>query len=398
MPTPFLGIDHVAASQDQKEVTLNGSADALDSAVNGFVAIAVSGTVNLTAGQFTGNGLIRLTGSPGAAFTVNCPATARLFVLQNLTDRAATLQVTGGAGNDLELAASSAAVIYSDGANVYPVGAGGGGAGGGAASSWTAPFRGAMAKFSADKTGVDLSGGFTLSWDAAEYDSDSIWSAGNPTRLTVPAGVTRVRLHGVVRMTAGATGVDGLLVVQKNGSSAFLGGGRTAAEMAFTANGLTVSTAVLEVVAGDFFALVFQAEGQTSETLEATSCAFSMEIVETEAAVAPPEDVAGFLAGVPGSSAILLSRPVARALSFPAGMTGSFGSATAAATAQTDFDIRKNGVSFGTMRFAAAATTATFIAASATSFAAGDRISVHAPASADATLAGVGFALAGTRS
>ena len=71
--------------------------------------------------------------------------------------------------------------------------------------------------------------------------------------------------------------------------------------------------------------------------------------------------------------------------------------ASVAATAQTDFDILKNGVSFGTMRFAAAGSTASFISASGASFAAGDILTVVAPASPDATLANVGFSLAGTR-
>ena len=49
------------------------------------------------------------------------------------------------------------------------------------------------------------------------------------------------------------------------------------------------------------------------------------------------------------------------------------------------------------MRFASAGTVATFIAASAVSFALGDVLTVVAPGTPDATLAHIGFALAGTR-
>jgi hypothetical protein len=78
-------------------------------------------------------------------------------------------------------------------------------------------------------------------------------------------------------------------------------------------------------------------------------------------------------------------------------LSGSVGKATVAATAQTDFDILKNGASVGTMRFAIAATDATFIAASPITFAAGDVIRVNAPVTPDATLANVHFTLKGTR-
>lgn len=110
-----------------------------------------------------------------------------------------------------------------------------------------------------------------------------------------------------------------------------------------------------------------------------------------------PYDVGGSYAGAPTASLVLVRYPFPRAVAFPASLTNSQGAAATAATAQTDFDLKKNNVSFGTMRFAASGTTATFIAASSTSFAAGDVLTVVAPATPDATLANIGFALAGTR-
>ena len=112
---------------------------------------------------------------------------------------------------------------------------------------------------------------------------------------------------------------------------------------------------------------------------------------------AQPYDVGGTYPGVPAASAVLIRYPFPRAVVFPSGLTNSRGVAAVAATAQTDFDIQKNGASVGTMRYAAAGTTATFIMASQTSFAAGDILTVVAPGTPDATLADVGFSLAGTR-
>jgi len=110
-----------------------------------------------------------------------------------------------------------------------------------------------------------------------------------------------------------------------------------------------------------------------------------------------PYDVGGSYAGAPTASLVLVRYPFPRAVAFPASLTDSRGVAATAATAQTDFDLKKNNVSFGTMRFAAAGTTASFIAASSTSFAAGDILTVVSPGTPDATLANIGFALAGTR-
>jgi hypothetical protein len=110
-----------------------------------------------------------------------------------------------------------------------------------------------------------------------------------------------------------------------------------------------------------------------------------------------PYDVGGSYSGAPTASLVILRYPFPRQVIFPAGLTNSQGVAATAATAQTDFDLKKNGSSVGTMRFAAAGTVASFIMASQTTFAAGDVLTVVAPGTPDATLANIGFALAGTR-
>ena len=101
--------------------------------------------------------------------------------------------------------------------------------------------------------------------------------------------------------------------------------------------------------------------------------------------------------GKPGASAPIPMHVFAYSASFPSGLTGSQGYALTAATAQTDIDVQKNGSSVGTVRFAAAANTATFIAASPISFVAGDRLHLVAPASQDATLADVMISFKGTK-
>lgn len=112
-----------------------------------------------------------------------------------------------------------------------------------------------------------------------------------------------------------------------------------------------------------------------------------------------PFDVHAFYPGIPTDGATVLRVPVARAVGFVANFAGSYFSASANATAQAVFTVRKNGSSIGTVTIAAGTITATFASSggAAQSFAAGDVLSLTAPSTADATLADVGFVFAGTR-
>lgn len=87
-----------------------------------------------------------------------------------------------------------------------------------------------------------------------------------------------------------------------------------------------------------------------------------------------------------------------RGVTFPAGLTNSRATADVAATgASAVWSIRKNNVQFGTMTFATGASTATFAAATATGFVAGDILTLVAPNPRNATLSGIAGVLAGNR-
>jgi hypothetical protein len=113
--------------------------------------------------------------------------------------------------------------------------------------------------------------------------------------------------------------------------------------------------------------------------------------------VAKPFDVSTFAAGLGTASQILLRVNLARAVTFPASATLSQASASANATGSTTFTLKKNGTSFATVNFAAAAAVGTWTQASGSVFAAGDLLEIDGPATADATLANVGITLAGVR-
>ena len=121
------------------------------------------------------------------------------------------------------------------------------------------------------------------------------------------------------------------------------------------------------------------------------------DINEVTIAGSNPYDIGGSIVGSPTDGAVLLRYPVPRAVRFFSGMSLSKGVAGTAATASSVFSIKKNGAEFATMTFAGSAATATFACATTTDFSAGDVLTLVAPATADATLADIGFALSGLR-
>ena len=120
-------------------------------------------------------------------------------------------------------------------------------------------------------------------------------------------------------------------------------------------------------------------------------------VAETAATTSIPYDIGGTLAGVPTGGSIILRYPLPRAVRFPASLTNSQGIVGTASGATATFSIRKNGTQFATMQFAAGISTATFTAATATDFAAGDVLTIIAPSPADSTLSDIGFSLAAIR-
>jgi hypothetical protein len=109
-----------------------------------------------------------------------------------------------------------------------------------------------------------------------------------------------------------------------------------------------------------------------------------------------PAYVSGSWPGSPTASQVIERYIFATPVTFPAGLAGSYGAAGTAATAAATFSIQKNGAAVGTMAFAAGSATASFTMATATAFAAGDVLTILAPAMPDPTLANLAWTLTGT--
>ena len=99
--TPNLQIDHIAASQAQKEVTANAGFDALDQALCGLLAKALADAdATLTATEAVTAMYLRITGTLTAARTITVPANRKPLMVENATTGgfAVTIKTPSGAG------------------------------------------------------------------------------------------------------------------------------------------------------------------------------------------------------------------------------------------------------------------------------------------------------------
>jgi hypothetical protein len=139
-----------------------------------------------------------------------------------------------------------------------------------------AAFRGAMVKLTADKPVAD-STDVAIPWDATVYDTDTFWSAGTPTRLTVPAGVSRVRLKGNIDWAFGGSGYRHVWIDENGGL--FFGMGRESDEG--DAGVQSIGSAVVDVAPGDYFELIgHQTSGSTKRVAADELTWFAIEVVE----------------------------------------------------------------------------------------------------------------------
>lgn len=210
--------------------------------------------------------------------------------------------------------------------------------------------------------------------------------------------------------------IAGLLEVSLSSGDVALTATQALAALVIRTTGTMAGTATITVPASrKLYVVLHDASGSfnvTVKTAAGTGAAIpsgeravvycdGTDVVEVLRAAPPtaaaPFDVGCSFNGSPDASAVLLRLPLVRTVTFPVGLAGSRGVAGTAPTAAATFNIQRNGATFGTMTFAAGATTAAFAAASATVFAAGGTLSISAPAIQDLTLADVGAMLSGVR-
>ena len=146
----------------------------------------------------------------------------------------------------------------------------------------TAPFRGVLLQRTANLVAPTFP--LLVPWQQAVYDTDSFWSAGAPTRITIPAGVTRVRLHGSCELTTSGNAGSLAAFVWRNGSRLRYNTGPSVRNgtTGFGDNVASTDTAVISVVPGDFFELNVFRSGLTgaNDVQFDRSTWFALEVVE----------------------------------------------------------------------------------------------------------------------
>lgn len=267
------------------------------------------------------------------------------------------------------------------------------------------PFDGARVYLSADQA-LTSNVFQVVNWDSEEYDTDNFHdNAVNNSRLTIPTGVTKVRLRLALQFEpwAGGGGTQGDIGCHfaKNGTANFRGNAeihhQTTDNSGSQANIICVSS-VIDCVAGDYFeARALQVYGVTKDLIADSGFKTWFEIEVIERVTTPHYDIETYHDGTPSSNQLIRRWSIPRLIVLPTNMTDSAAWANTAPSAQTDFDVQRNGASVGTIRFAAATNAATFIKASDTTFNPGDRLEIVAPAALN-SIADLSFALAFMRS
>jgi hypothetical protein len=86
MATPNLALVHIAAAQNQKEVTANAAFDGLDTALTGSVYEAMpDANFTLPTADALGNMVFSFTGLLSASRVVQLPGSKKLYIVRNLT-------------------------------------------------------------------------------------------------------------------------------------------------------------------------------------------------------------------------------------------------------------------------------------------------------------------------
>lgn len=204
----------------------------------------------------------------------------------------------------------------------------------------------------------------------------AVWTTDNPAS---PSGVWEFYTPQPGWVVANIA--DSTLYVFLSGSWTAVGGG---------GGGATVFTSLTDVPSSY--------TGQGGKAVEVNSGETAL-VFSTK-----PLDVASYIPGIYTASEVLLTVPVTRAVNFAANFSGSVASlADANATGAPVFIINKihsgTPTQIGTITISSGGSAGTLASTSgaAQSLAAGDYLQIVGPSSADATAAGLSFALQGTR-
>lgn len=119
---PFLNWTHVESSQLDKEATINAIGTAISAATQGVVDVVCTagGTIVVSQAVYDANHTFRLTGTPGAGFTLQLPDGERHITVINASGQTATVDTTTG-GTTVSALDGNAYTIQSLGTDLVAV-------------------------------------------------------------------------------------------------------------------------------------------------------------------------------------------------------------------------------------------------------------------------------------
>jgi hypothetical protein len=251
--------------------------------------------------------------------------------------------------------------------------------------SWAVPYRGARLRRTSDLTGISFP--VIVPWQTADRDTDSFWSAGDPTVVTIPPGVKKVKLKAGLTLEAdGGSGSWFFSFQMDTGGGFFTIPGATMwaireSNIGFTNNNVFGFSDAIDVNEGDQIRVRLNKSGigTANEILESAGTWLAIEVVEvTDAEARPFDHTAKILGAVPTSALADLEVATRKYAIQEDGGQSRFRLETAPSD-EVVFDVRKDGASIGSITFAASANTGSY-SGSRTEFEPGDVRTVHAPA------------------
>jgi hypothetical protein len=256
------------------EQTVTPAASSLTGLGTG-VATALAVNVGSAGAFVTFNGAL---GTPSSGTLTNASGLPIAGLVASTSTAIGVGSVELGHASDTTITRTGAGDIAVEGKGVYradgtDVALADGGTGSSTLNGAISALRNAaMVKKAADQTGADYTGtGQFVAWDSEVYDDNS-WhdNVTNNTRLTVPSGVSRVRVGGAVRVANGTAGVQIQLTIQKNASANFDGNmGMTATTFGATSL-MSIASGPISVSAGDYFELLL-AYSTTDTSIDITA-------------------------------------------------------------------------------------------------------------------------------
>lgn len=240
-------------------------------------------------------------------------------------------------------------------------------------------------------TGVET----TISWQNEVFDDlDFVDIGSQPTRITIPSGVTRVRLTAGFENAAAVANVQ--IKIVENGTTIV-----AAADAASFYNGpdLTVDTGLIDCDPGDYYEVIVyhDAAGTIDHNLRST-----FFTVENKTPATVPVLFAGYAPLLTDAGTTLAPYLAVVNVNFPADLPLSRARVLTAPDADTVYDLKLNDTPVGTLTFLNGQTTGTFSTdvgggAADIDMVPGDLLTLETRTPTNTTIEGLIFSIIGTR-